>query len=83
MEYSASQIAGRDEPLRSAIREHLKGQRSRCWRAGCQCATLKMRSRMRTAGCCLSKTAVSQLGERLWEDYQAFAKRDLSEYKIT
>ena len=31
----------------------------------------------------LSKTAVSQLGERLWEDYQAFAQRDLSEYEIT
>ena len=31
----------------------------------------------------MSKTAVSQLGERLWEDYQAFAKRDLSEYEIT
>src|SRR5262249_56431699 len=30
----------------------------------------------------LSKTAVSQLGERLWEDYQAFANRDLSEYEI-
>ena len=31
----------------------------------------------------LSKTAVSQLGERLWEDYQAFAQRKLSEYEIT
>src|SRR5512144_3012041 len=39
MEYSAPQIAGRDEPFRSAIREHLKGHtqgdwriwRSRCW----------------------------------------------------
>jgi hypothetical protein len=30
----------------------------------------------------LSKTAVSELGERLWEDYQAFARRDLSEYEI-
>jgi putative transposase len=30
----------------------------------------------------LSKTAVSQLGERLWEDYQAFAQRALSEYAI-
>ena len=30
----------------------------------------------------LSKTAVSQLGERLWEDYQAFAQRDLGEYEI-
>jgi hypothetical protein len=26
----------------------------------------------------LSRTAVSQLGERLWEDYQAFAKRELA-----
>ncbi len=31
----------------------------------------------------LSRTAVSQLGERLWEDYQTFAQRDLSEYEIT
>jgi putative transposase len=32
----------------------------------------------------LSKTAVSELGERLGEDYQAFARRDLiiSEYEI-
>jgi hypothetical protein len=30
----------------------------------------------------LSRTAVSQLGERLWEDYQAFAKHELSEYEI-
>jgi hypothetical protein len=27
----------------------------------------------------LSKTEVSRLKERLWEDYHAFAKRDLSE----
>src|SRR6185503_438099 len=45
MEYSAPQIAGRDEPFRSAIREHLKGHsrglriwRSRCWRGGSRCA---------------------------------------------
>src|SRR5260370_26616891 len=31
----------------------------------------------------LSKTAASQLGERLWEDYQAVTQRDLSEYEIT
>src|SRR6478752_4183665 len=39
MEYSTPQVAGRDEPFRSAIREHLRGNtqalqylRSRCWR---------------------------------------------------
>ena len=30
----------------------------------------------------LSRTAVSELGERLWADYQEFATRDLSEYDI-
>jgi transposase-like protein len=30
----------------------------------------------------LSKTAVSQLGERLWQGDQAFANRDLSEFEI-
>ena len=30
----------------------------------------------------LSRTAVSEIGERLWADYQEFAGRDLSEYDI-
>ncbi len=54
IEYSAPQIAGRDAPFRSVIREHLKGHRSRtwrsrCWRAGSPCATSRMPSRTRAA----------------------------------
>ena len=30
----------------------------------------------------LSKSAVSQITERLWADYQAFAGRDLAEYRV-
>ena len=30
----------------------------------------------------LSRTAVSEIGERLWADYQEFATRDLGEYDI-
>ena len=30
----------------------------------------------------LSRTAESEIGERLWADYQEFATRDLSEYEI-
>jgi len=30
----------------------------------------------------LSRTAVSEIGERLWADYQEFATRNLSEYDI-
>ena len=30
----------------------------------------------------ISRTAVSEIGERLWQDYQAFATRDLGGYDI-
>ena len=90
MDYSAPQIAGRDEPFRSAIREHLKGHTQ-----GLEDLAIEMLARGlsvrdiedafkdENGRLLLSKTAVSQLGERLWEDYQAFAQRDLSEYEIT
>jgi putative transposase len=90
MEYSAPQVAGRDEPFRSAIREHLKGHTQ-----GLEDLAIEMLARGlsvrdiedafkdETGRLLLSKTAVSQLGERLWEDYRAFTQRDLSEYEIT
>ena len=90
MEYAAPQIAGRDEPFRSAIREHLKGHTQ-----GLEDLAIEMLARglsvrdiedafkEENGRLLLSKTAASQLGERLWEDYQAFAQRDLSEYEIT
>src|SRR6266700_4330635 len=73
-------------PFGSISRATRRGSRiwrSRCWRAGSRCATSKMPSRTRLGRLLLSKTAVSQLGERLWEDYRAFTQRDLSEYEIT
>ncbi len=90
MEYSAPQVAGREEPYRSAIREHLKGRTQ-----GLEDLAIEMLARGlsvrdiedafkdETGRLLLSKTAVSQLGERLWEDYQAFAQRDLGEYEIS
>jgi putative transposase len=84
MDYSAPQIAGRDEPFRSAIREHLKGHAQ-----GLEDLAIEMLARGlsvrdiedafkdETGRLLLSKTAVSQLGERLWEDYRAFTQRDL------
>lgn len=32
--------------------------------------------------CVLSKSAASQVSEQLWQDYQAFAGRDLSEHEL-
>jgi putative transposase len=90
MEYSAPQIAGRDESFRSPIRAHLKGHTQ-----GLEDLAIEMLARGlsvrdiedafqdESGRLLLSRTAVSQLGERLWEDYQAFAKRELSEYEIT
>src|SRR5262249_5972180 len=89
MEYSAPQIAGRDEPFRSAIREHLKGHTQ-----GLEDLAIEMLARGlsvrdiedafkdENGWLLLSKSAVPQVGERLWEDYRAFEKSDLSEYEI-
>src|SRR6201981_5682 len=90
MEYSAPQIAGRDEPFRSAIREHLKGHTQgledlaiEMLARGLSVRDIEDAFRDENGRLLLSKAAVSQLGERLWEEYQAFAQRDLSEYEIT
>jgi transposase-like protein len=89
MEYSAPQIAGRDEPFRSAICEHLKGHTQgledlaiEMLAPGLSVRDIEDAFKDEAGRLVLSKTAVSQLGERLWEDYQAFAQRDLSEYEI-
>ena len=80
MEYSAPQIAGRDEPFRSAIREHLKGHTQ-----GLEDLAIEMLARGlsvrdiedafkdENGRLLLSKTAVSQLGERLWEDRRSLS----------
>ena len=38
--------------------------------------------RRRAAASVLSRTAVSQVTERLWQEYEAFASRDLSEFAV-
>ena len=89
IEYSAPQVAGRAEPYRSAIREHLKGHTQALEELAIEMLArgLSVRDtedafKDESGRLLLSKTAVSELGERLWEDYQAFARRDLSEYEI-
>ena len=90
MEYATPQIAGRDERFRSAIREHLKGHTQgleelaiEMLARGLSVRDIEDAFKDENGRLLLSKTAASQLGERLWEDYQAFTQRDLSEYEIT
>jgi putative transposase len=89
VEYSAPQIAGRDQAYRSEIREHLKGRTQaledlavELLARGLSVRDIEDAFRDETGRLLLSRTAVSELGERLWADYQEFAARDLSEYDI-
>ncbi|MER9364154.1 IS256 family transposase [Mesorhizobium sp. M0500] len=89
VEYSAPQVAGRDEPFRSEIREHLKGRTEaledlavELLARGLSVRDIEDAFRDETGRLLLSKTAVSEIGERLWADYQEFATRDIGEYEI-
>lgn len=87
--YAAPQIAGREEPFRSEIREQLKGRTEaledlavELLARGLSVRDIEDAFKDETGRLLLSKTAVSEIGERLWQDYQEFASRDLSEYEI-
>lgn len=90
MDYSAPQVAGKPEPYHSAIREHLKGQTQaledlaiELLARGLSVRDIEDAFRDESGRLLLSRTAVSEIGARLWADYQEFASRDLSEYDIT
>jgi putative transposase len=89
VDYSAPQVAGREEPFHSALREHLKGHTQaleglaiEMLARGLSVRDIEDAFKDESGRLLLSRTAVSELGARLWEDYQAFAQRDLSEYQI-
>jgi len=90
IDYSAPQVFGRAEPFRSELRAHLKGNSEaledlaiEMLARGLSVRDIEDTFRDETGRLLLSKTAVSELGERLWADYQDFATRDLSEYDIS
>lgn len=89
VEYTAPQTAGRAEPFRSEIREHLKGRTQaledlavELLARGLSVRDIEDAFEDESGRLLLSRTAVSEIGERLWADYQEFAGRDLSEYDI-
>jgi transposase-like protein len=89
IEYAAPQVAGRDEPFRSEIRDHLKGRTQtledlavELLARGLSVRDIEDAFKDESGRLLLSRTAVCEIGERLWADYQEFASRDLSEYGI-
>ena len=89
VEYEVPQVRGLEEPFRSRIRPEL-GKRTEALEAlAVERYARGLSTRDIEAAVCdehgrslLSRTAVSQVTERLWSEYEAFASRDLSEYEI-
>src|SRR5438876_8895808 len=86
IEYAVPQVRGTLEPFRSAIREAF-GTRSEelerlaieMYARGLSVRDIEAAFTDASGKSLLSKSAVSQITERLWTDYQAFAGRDLAE----
>ncbi len=89
VEYAVPQVAGRDEPWRSAIAGQLRGRTEQLedlavelLARGLSVRDIEDAFRDEMGRLLLSRTAVSELGERLWADYQDFIQRDLGDYDI-
>lgn len=89
IEYGMPQIADRAEPFRSRIRELVRGRTEELedlavemFARGLSVRDIEAAFTDDSGRLLLSRTAVSELSERLWQDYEAFANRDLSEFDL-
>jgi transposase-like protein len=89
IEFAVPQLADMAQPFRSKIREVIRGRTEELERLAVEMYARGLSVRDIEAAftdeagrCLLSRTAVSELTERLWADYQAFASRDLGEFKV-
>jgi putative transposase len=90
IEYAVPQVADRAEPFESRIRAGLAGRTAELERLavelfarGLSTRDIEAAFQDTTGQSLLSRTAVSQVTERLWQEYEAFATRDLSEFVVT
>jgi transposase-like protein len=89
IEFAVPQVSDTAEPYRSQIRQVIRGRTEELERVAIEMYARGLSVRDIEAAftdergrCVLSKTAASELTERLWADYQAFAGRDLAEFKV-
>jgi transposase-like protein len=89
IEFSVPQVADRAEPFRSRVRERVGGRSPELERLavemyarGLSTRDIEAAFRDEHGASILSRSAVSEVTERLWADYQAFASRDLAEFKV-
>ncbi len=89
IEYSAPQIADRAEPFRSAIRDIVRGRTAELealavemYARGLSTRDIEALFADDAGKSLLSRTAVSEITERLWTEYEGFAGRDLAEFEV-
>jgi transposase-like protein len=89
VEFGVPQVSDTAAPFRSKIREVIRGRTEELERLAVEMYARGLSVRDIEAAftdeagrCVLTKSAASELTERLWADYQAFAGRDLSEFKV-
>jgi putative transposase len=89
IEYGVPQVADRTDPFVSRIRAGLAGRTAELERLAVELFARGLSTRDIEAAfqdaegqSLLSRTAVSQVTERLWQEYEAFATRDLSEFGV-
>ncbi len=89
IEYGVPQVAERAEPFVSRVRAGLAGRTAELeqlaiemYARGLSTRDIEAAFRDASGASVLSRTAVSQVTERLWQEYEAFAGRDLSEFVV-
>lgn len=89
IDYSAPQIADREEPFRSKLRgmlgkrtEELETLAVELYARGLSTRDIEAVFADEAGRSLLSRTAVSEITERLWAEYEAFASRELSEFEV-
>ena len=89
IEVAVPQVRGAGEPFRSSLMSFLDGNSevlerlvTEMYARGLSTRDVEDAFRDATGEVLLSKSAVSEITDRLWEDYQAFIARNLSEISV-
>ena len=83
------QVRGAGEPFRSSLMSFLEGNSdvlerlvTEMYTRGLSTRDVEDAFRDATGELLISRSAVSEITDRLWEDYEAFCTRDLSEIEV-
>lgn len=89
IEFAVPQVSDTTEPFRSQIRQVMRGRTEELERLavemyarGLSVRDIEAAFTDESGRCVLTKSAASEVTERLWVDYQAFASRDLAEFSV-